>query len=556
AGVAAHHAGMLPVFKETVEELFEAGLVKVVFATETLSLGINMPARTVVIEDLWKFQGERHELLTPGEYTQLTGRAGRRGIDEVGYAVVLWSPFVPFEQVAGLASTRTYALTSSFRPTYNMAVNLVRQYERETAHHLLNLSFAQYRADRDVVRLEAQIERTGSLMTVALREAACERGDVDEYRSRHRAADGDGGQGGRRAGSSSSRAVAEALEKVKPGDVLVLTGGKSAGKVVVVSTAHRRGDEVRLGALTAARRYLSLSARDFRSPPTVVAKVDLPTPYAPRSPEFQRQTAQALVATRLPSSVASRAPEPASNGAEAQAGVAGCPDLARHLRAAERAERLEKDFRRLHRRVEGRTESLARQFDRVLRVLEAWGYVDGWSLTQAGEVLTRIYHECDLLVAEGLRAGLFDHLDPAAVAVLASALTFEARRAANGHREQWFPSPRVRRRWAELERMAAEINAAEKEAGLPLTRAPDPGFFAAAYGWASGEDLGEVIAEEEITGGDFVRNVKQLVDLLRQLGLVAPAPDTAAAAAKAADSLFRGVVAASSVVGSPSYPTS
>ena len=79
AGVAAHHAGMLPVFKETVEELFEAGLVKVVFATETLSLGINMPAKTVVIEDLWKFQGERHELLTPGEYTQLTGRAGRRG---------------------------------------------------------------------------------------------------------------------------------------------------------------------------------------------------------------------------------------------------------------------------------------------------------------------------------------------------------------------------------------------------------------------------------------------------------------------------------------------
>ena len=101
AGVAAHHAGMLPVFKETVEELFEAGLVKVVFATETLSLGINMPARTVVIEDLWKFQGERHEILTPGEYTQLTGRAGRRGIDALGHAVVVYQRQVPFERVAG-----------------------------------------------------------------------------------------------------------------------------------------------------------------------------------------------------------------------------------------------------------------------------------------------------------------------------------------------------------------------------------------------------------------------------------------------------------------------
>ena len=160
AGYAAHHAGMVPPFKEAVEACFAAGLVKVVFATETLSLGINMPARSVVIEKLTKFTGERHEFLTPGEYTQLTGRAGRRGIDEVGYAVVLWSPFVPFDQVAGLAGARSYALTSSFRPTYNMAANLVRRYPPDVAHHLLNLSFAQYRADSDVVRLETQLERT------------------------------------------------------------------------------------------------------------------------------------------------------------------------------------------------------------------------------------------------------------------------------------------------------------------------------------------------------------------------------------------------------------
>ena len=130
------------------------------FATETLSLGINMPARSVVIEKLTKFTGERHEFLTPGEYTQLTGRAGRRGIDEVGYAVVLWSPFVPFDQVAGLAGARSYALTSSFRPTYNMAANLVRRYPPDVAHHLLNLSFAQYRADSDVVRLESYLDRS------------------------------------------------------------------------------------------------------------------------------------------------------------------------------------------------------------------------------------------------------------------------------------------------------------------------------------------------------------------------------------------------------------
>ena len=159
AGIAAHHAGMVPAFKEAVEACFVEGLIKVVFATETLAVGINMPARTVVIEKLTKFTGDHHEMLTPGEYTQLTGRAGRRGIDDEGHAVVLWSPFVPFEQVAALAASRTFHLRSAFRPTYNMAANLVGTYTSEQAHHLLNLSFAQYQADRDVVRLEARLER-------------------------------------------------------------------------------------------------------------------------------------------------------------------------------------------------------------------------------------------------------------------------------------------------------------------------------------------------------------------------------------------------------------
>ena len=126
-GLAAHHAGMLPIFRHTVEELFTAGLVKAVFATETLALGINMPARTVVLERLVKFNGEQHMPLTPGEYTQLTGRAGRRGIDVEGHAVVLWHPDVDPAEVAGLASTRTFPLRSSFAPSYNMTINLVDQ---------------------------------------------------------------------------------------------------------------------------------------------------------------------------------------------------------------------------------------------------------------------------------------------------------------------------------------------------------------------------------------------------------------------------------------------
>ncbi len=159
-GIASHHAGMLPTFKECVEELFLRGLCRIVFATETLALGINMPARSVVIEKLSKWNGETHAEITPGEYTQLTGRAGRRGIDVEGHGVVLWQQGLDPKAVAGLASTRTYPLKSSFRPSYNMAVNLVHQFGRERARELLESSFAQFQADKAVVGLARQLRKS------------------------------------------------------------------------------------------------------------------------------------------------------------------------------------------------------------------------------------------------------------------------------------------------------------------------------------------------------------------------------------------------------------
>jgi ATP-dependent RNA helicase HelY len=180
-GIAAHHAGLLPSFKGAVEDLFQRGLVKAVFATETLALGINMPARTVVLEKLIKFNGEAHVPITPGEYTQLTGRAGRRGIDIEGNAVIQWSPTVDSASAAGLASTRTYPLRSSFSPTYNMAINLISRFGRETARRSLESSFAQFQADRAVVGLTRQIRKNESLIEELNRDASCHLGDFTEY---------------------------------------------------------------------------------------------------------------------------------------------------------------------------------------------------------------------------------------------------------------------------------------------------------------------------------------------------------------------------------------
>ncbi len=180
-GVAAHHAGLLPAFKEVVEELFRRKLVKVVFATETLALGINMPARTVVLEKLEKFNGEARVAITSGEYTQLTGRAGRRGIDVEGHAVIQWTEALDPQAVAALASRRTYPLNSSFRPTYNMAVNLIDRFGRERAREILESSFAQFQADRAVVGLAREVKDAEESLAGYVAAMTCDRGDFVEY---------------------------------------------------------------------------------------------------------------------------------------------------------------------------------------------------------------------------------------------------------------------------------------------------------------------------------------------------------------------------------------
>jgi ATP-dependent RNA helicase HelY len=523
-----------------------------VFATETLSLGINMPARSVVIEKLSKFTGERHEFLTPGEYTQLTGRAGRRGIDEVGYAVVCWSPFVPFDQVAALASRRTYALRSSFLPTYNMAANLVQRYPPEVAHHLLNLSFAQFQTDRDVVGLERQLERSREQLARQRETARRGPGDVDEYRRLVGALDAE-----RRARRGAGR-TADALDRLRPGDVLV-RGGRH-GRVAVLGHERSRRGAPRVLGLTEGRDLVRLGTDDFDQAPQPVGQIELPVPYAPRNSAFRRDVADRLRRVRVRGARGDgrEHDREATRISELQDQLAAHPvgaDRARDARldAAASAERFERDVARLERRVRGRSESLARQFDRVLRVLDAWGYVEDWSLTEWGSVLAHLYTETDLAVAESLREGLLDDVDAPELAALVTCFTFERRGPDSGTRlaPERAPTRELATRWRGIDRIARDLNHNEDDAGLPETRSPDPGFMPYAYEWVAGEDLGDLLADDdELTGGDFVRHIKQCIDLLRQIGDVAPAPATAETARAAADACFRGVIAASSAVGS------
>jgi ATP-dependent RNA helicase HelY len=227
--------------------------------------------------------------------------------------------------------------------------------------------------------------------------------------------------------------------------------------------------------------------------------------------------------------------------------VADDPRLAERLRAAAQADRAAREVDDLRTRIQGRSQSVSHRFDRVLRILETWEYVDGWALTDGGRRLAGFFHECDLLVVECLRQGLLDGLEPAELAGLASVFCYE-HRSPEAPPAPWFPSRDVRKRWEAIESLAAELREAEEEAGVPETRAPDPTFAAIAHAWASGQSFASVVEDEELSGGDFVRTIKQLIDLLRQLALLAPEESTRDAARDAADRLFRGVVAASTAL--------
>lgn len=327
-GVAAHHAGLVPAFKEVTEQLFCDGLVKLVFATETLALGINMPARTVVLDRLSKFTGEGHELMLPGEFTQLTGRAGRRGIDTVGHGVVLHSPYVPFERIVSIADLGSHPLRSSFRPTYNMVVNLIANYPRRQAERLLEASFAEFQRRR----------------------------------------------GGRRHAGPRSGAA-----------------------------GHGRGEE---GGLVS-------------------------------------------------------------------------------------------------------------RFHRARRLLEERGYLEGWKLRPPGEALRRVYNEMDFFLVETIRSGLLTDLTPPEIAAAVSAFVYEPRRESDS--PDALPTGRLQRRWTDLVDLWDSHTSAEKSHRLPTTRPPEPGFASLAYAWAQDLDLEVLLEDETLAPGDFVRNARQLLDVLRQI---------------------------------------
>ena len=531
-GIAAHHAGLLPALKEAVEEAFTAGLVKVVFATETLALGINMPARSVVLEKLVKFNGDSHADITAGEFTQLTGRAGRRGIDVEGHAVVCWQPGLDPRAVAGLASRRTYPLRSSFQPTYNMAVNLVGTLGRERARGMLEQSFAQFQSDRSVVGLARTIATHRTRAAEEWARVACERGDAVEYfRLRDELSQTEAAAARNRRADRRAESI-DVLAGLLPGDIVDVPSRRHRGWAVVIAAGT--GDAGPYATVLGVDRQVRrITAADYPQPPTVAGRLKVPKHFDPRSPAFRRNLSAALGA-RL-----DREP-PAAGGAvladaEAMAGVDalrhrlrshpchGCPDLETHARSAEAAMRHEREAAQLQLQVERRTNTIAIRFDRICSVLESMGYLSpdgGHEVTPAGRMLSRLYSELDLVTAEAIRSGILESLSAPQLAAVLSSLVFEAR--GDRRTPSRLPDRASEQAQSALRGIWRSVSLTERDHRLPSHDEPDIGFAEAIHRWTAGGELAEVLQLSSLTAGDFVRWARQVVDLAGQVADAAP----------------------------------
>ena len=558
AGLAAHHAGLIPLFKEVVEELFAAGLIKVVYATETLALGINMPARSVVLEKLVKWDGQSHNDLTAGEYTQLTGRAGRRGIDVEGHAIVVEHPGFDAGQLARLASRRTYPLISSFQPSYNMAINLVGRSGVARARDALEMSFAQFQADQSVVGKARRVRELDASLEGFRTALQCDRGDFVEYAGLREKLSRNEKSASQSANRAEREATLEQLSQLKRGEIIRIHGGRRSGIAVVIAS-ESNPSAPRGTVVTDAGRLTTLSPADLPMGLSVVGKLVLARKFNAKDPRARKELAARAKGEARHARDEARASKsgPRETFADADRVRAemrshpchGCPDREDHARWAERYFRTMREKDKIASEIDHATGSIAKVFDKRCSVLRESGYLIGegedTTLTDAGVTLKTLYSENDIVMAECLRTDVWARLTPAGLAAAVSTLLYSARRD-DGEAPPRIPGgPRsvlgeaiteTQRVWSHF----AELHAERQLAPLP---APHWGLVYAIHGWTQGKSLDAVIRGSDVAPGDMVRWCKQVIDALDQIAKSAPSSVIGERATTAIAAMRRGVVA-------------
>ncbi len=573
-GVAFHHAGLLPVLKVLVEELFNAGLLGVVFATDTLALGINMPAKTVVIGEITKFDGESRRLLLPNEYQQLTGRAGRRGMDERGVAVIPYSPWVPLEEALAIATAPILPVLSGFTLRYNTVLNLwpadgrpldlERPATGERLVHLLTNSFREFQTDGRLRALQAEIAALESELAALPADTATWEAQLRAYRAQERALE-KARREAQRLRQEEQALLATVTEPVWPQpekhEIRERLRGFSGGEAVYLAD-HGWGiylgrpslDQVAL--VLVGTRVLTLDRYTaIAYLPPAVPRVDLPAALQSLSgpvedvrtlltAEEWAALQQAIAALALPDLAAWAAGVQAERRAALEPRLANLrerlaqveariADLEAALRAnpcfpsraRQQAQLLVHRAERLRQRLFERRQELAelqetkrthiRQTLRSLqRVLQALGYLQDGRLTAKARWLCDLFDPNGLILCELIERRSLEALAPAELVEVLSWFAYD-RDSTFINRASLSPALVALR--DEIMAIQREVLRCERQHGLDLTPGLTFSFYGLAYAWCQGASFADLLDLAALPEGDLILTFNKTLDLMRQL---------------------------------------
>ena len=545
-GIAAHHAGVLPAWKELIEELFQQGLIKVVFATETLAAGINMPARTTVISALSKRTERGHRPLMGSEFLQMAGRAGRRGLDTQGYVVTVQSRFEGVREAGQLATSPADPLVSQFTPSYGMVLNLLQRYDLAKAKELVERSFGRYLATLDLVEDEARIaELMGQLDRLEDGSGDVPWEDFEDYEKQR-----DRLREERRilrilqqqAEETLAHELTLALQFSSEGTLVSLKAPQLKGRVtpaVIVEKVKGSGQFPLLLCLTDENLWVLLPCNAVVSLHAElsclqVGQVD--PPLLRHGGEMrhgdQASGGLALAVGHMANRHDMTTPQYDLAG-EVQAHAQLVHDLEEELelhpahRWGDRKQ-LKKHRRRmeeLHDEIEERQRLLHFRSNRhwdtflalieILRFFGALAGEDGLEPTEVGRTVAALRGDNELWLGLALMSGHLDELDPAQLAAVFEAISTEVNRP-----DLWCgypPPPQAEEALHDLRGLRRELERQQERAKVTVPIWWEPELTGLVHAWARGTSWSDVIANTSLDEGDVVRILRRTVDLLAQV---------------------------------------
>lgn len=539
-GIASHHAGVLPAWKGLIEELFQQGLIKIVFATETLAAGINMPARTTVISSLSKRTDRGHRLLTASEFLQMAGRAGRRGMDELGHVVTVQTPFEGASEAAYLATSKADPLVSQFTPSYGMVLNLLQTHTLDEAQNLIERSFGHYlstlylRPQQQAINdLEAEIVHQQSQLAAIDPELVASYEKLNERLKEERRLLKILQQ---QAHEVESQHLATALSFAVAGTILTLKGKhvpvSTPLEATLVMKAHGAGQFPYLICLGRDNRWYVATVADvvgLHAEFPRLAQVDqlMPPPELAAKPGSVRKGDEitAAIALMIPAIApeADRAPEVRDQEGRVIAVEAQLKAHPLHavgnptylLKRQKRIERMQEELQNRRQKLSQHSQRYWQEFLSLMEILQAFGCLEDAKPTPLGQVAAAIRGDNELWLGLALASGELDTLDPHHLAAACAALVTEVSRPDNWTR--YNASEEVESALGELRGIRRELFKLQRRHQVALPVWLETEWMGLVEQWALGTEWTELCANTSLDEGDVVRLLRRTVDFLSQV---------------------------------------